>query len=41
MPRKEIISIETGKPARITVTVAARNAPELLVEITINACVPD
>src|SRR5216110_780684 len=31
----------TGKPARTTVTVAALNAPELLVEITVTACIPD
>ena len=31
----------TNKPARTTVTVAALNAPELLVEITVTACVPD
>jgi enamine deaminase RidA (YjgF/YER057c/UK114 family) len=31
----------TAKPARTTVTVAALNAPELLVEITVTACVPD
>jgi len=29
------------KPARTTVTVASLNAPELLVEITVTACVPD
>jgi 2-iminobutanoate/2-iminopropanoate deaminase len=28
------------KPARTTVTVAALNAPELLVEITVTACIP-
>ena len=31
----------TGKPARTTVTVAALNHPELLVEITVTACLPD
>jgi len=31
----------TNKPARTTVTVAALNAPELLIEITVIACVPD
>jgi enamine deaminase RidA (YjgF/YER057c/UK114 family) len=31
----------TGKPARTTVTVAALNHPELLVEITVTACIPD
>jgi enamine deaminase RidA (YjgF/YER057c/UK114 family) len=31
----------TGKPARTTVTVAALNVPELLVEITVTACIPD
>ncbi|MBM3221394.1 MAG: RidA family protein [Candidatus Rokubacteria bacterium] len=31
----------TNKPARTTVTVAALNAPELLVEITVTACIPD
>lgn len=30
-----------NKPARTTVTVAALNQPELLVEITVTACVPD
>ena len=30
-----------NKPARTTVTVAALNAPELLVEITVTACIPD
>jgi 2-iminobutanoate/2-iminopropanoate deaminase len=30
----------TAKPARTTVTVAALNAPELLVEITVTACIP-
>ena len=30
----------TNKPARTTVTVAALNAPELLIEITVTACVP-
>jgi 2-iminobutanoate/2-iminopropanoate deaminase len=31
----------TNKPARTTVTVAALNAPELLVEITVIACIPE
>jgi 2-iminobutanoate/2-iminopropanoate deaminase len=31
----------TDKPARTTVTVAALNAPELLVEITVTACMPE
>jgi 2-iminobutanoate/2-iminopropanoate deaminase len=30
----------TDKPARTTVTVASLNAPELLIEITVTACVP-
>jgi enamine deaminase RidA (YjgF/YER057c/UK114 family) len=30
----------THKPARTTVTVAALNAPELLIEITVTACIP-
>src|SRR5262245_8634704 len=30
----------SGKPARTTVTVAALNAPELLIEITVTACIP-
>ena len=30
-----------NKPARTTVTVAALNAPELLIEITVIACIPD
>jgi reactive intermediate/imine deaminase len=29
------------KPSRTTVTVAALNAPELLIEITVTACIPD
>ena len=29
------------KPARTTVTVASLNSPELLVEITVTACIPD
>ena len=28
------------KPARTTVTVAALNSPDLLVEITVTACIP-
>jgi len=31
----------SNKPARTTVTVAALNSPELLVEITVTACIPD
>ena len=31
----------TDKPARTTVTVATLNSPELLIEITVIACVPD
>ena len=31
----------TNKPARTTVTVASLNNPELLIEITVTACVPD
>jgi 2-iminobutanoate/2-iminopropanoate deaminase len=31
----------SDKPARTTVTVAALNAPELLIEITVVACIPD
>jgi 2-iminobutanoate/2-iminopropanoate deaminase len=31
----------TNKPARTTVTVAALNSPELVVEITVTACMPD
>jgi 2-iminobutanoate/2-iminopropanoate deaminase len=31
----------TNKPARTTVTVAALNSPELVVEITVTACIPD
>jgi 2-iminobutanoate/2-iminopropanoate deaminase len=30
----------TDKPARTTVTVAALNNPELVIEITVTACVP-
>ena len=29
------------KPARTTVTVAALNSPDLCVEITVTACIPD
>ena len=31
----------TDKPARTTVTVASLNSSDLLVEITVTACVPD
>jgi 2-iminobutanoate/2-iminopropanoate deaminase len=31
----------TNKPARTTVTVASLNAPELLIEITVTACLPE
>jgi 2-iminobutanoate/2-iminopropanoate deaminase len=31
----------TNKPARTTVTVAALNSPELVIEITVTACMPD
>jgi 2-iminobutanoate/2-iminopropanoate deaminase len=30
----------TSKPARTTVTVAALNSPELVIEITVTACIP-
>src|SRR3989442_7940623 len=30
----------TNKPARTTVTVAALNSPDLMVEITVTACIP-
>jgi 2-iminobutanoate/2-iminopropanoate deaminase len=30
----------TSKPARTTVTVASLNAPDLLIEITVTACIP-
>ena len=30
-----------NKPARTTVTVAALNSPDLFVEITVTACIPD
>ena len=30
----------TNKPARTTVTVASLNAPELVIEITVTACIP-
>jgi 2-iminobutanoate/2-iminopropanoate deaminase len=30
----------TSKPARTTVTVASLNSPDLLIEITVTACVP-
>src|SRR5215467_9126433 len=30
----------SSKPARTTVTVAALNAPELVIEITVTACIP-
>jgi 2-iminobutanoate/2-iminopropanoate deaminase len=29
-----------GKPARTTVTVASLNAPEMMIEITVTACIP-
>jgi 2-iminobutanoate/2-iminopropanoate deaminase len=31
----------TNKPARTTVTVAALNSPELVIEITVTACISD
>jgi 2-iminobutanoate/2-iminopropanoate deaminase len=31
----------THKPARTTVTVASLNAPDLLIEITVTACIPE
>ena len=31
----------SDKPARTTVTVASLNSPDLLVEITVIACIPD
>ena len=31
----------TNKPARTTVTVASLNSVELLIEITVTACIPD
>ena len=31
----------TNKPARTTVTVASLNSPELVIEITVTACIPD
>jgi len=31
----------TNKPARTTVTVASLNNPDLLIEITVTACIPD
>ena len=30
----------TDKPARTTVTVASLNSPELVIEITVTACIP-
>jgi len=30
----------TNKPARTTVTVASLNSPDLLIEITVTACIP-
>ena len=30
----------SNKPARTTVTVAALNSPELVIEITVTACIP-
>ena len=30
----------TNKPARTTVTVASLNSPDLLIEITVMACIP-
>jgi 2-iminobutanoate/2-iminopropanoate deaminase len=31
----------TNKPARTTVTVASLNTPDLLIEITVTACIPN
>jgi 2-iminobutanoate/2-iminopropanoate deaminase len=31
----------SNKPARTTVTVAALNSPELVIEITVTACIPN
>ena len=31
----------TNKPARTTVTVATLNSPDLLIEITVTACIPE
>ena len=31
----------TNKPARTTVTVATLNSPDLLIEITVTACIPN
>jgi 2-iminobutanoate/2-iminopropanoate deaminase len=31
----------TTKPARTTVTVASLNTPDLLIEITVTACIPN
>src|SRR3989441_2595974 len=31
----------TNKPARTTVTVASLNSPDLLIEITVAACIPN
>src|SRR5438876_2265898 len=31
----------TNKPARTTVTVASLNSTELVIEITVTACIPD
>jgi 2-iminobutanoate/2-iminopropanoate deaminase len=31
----------TNKPARTTVTVATLNSPDLFIEITVTACIPD
>lgn len=31
----------SNRPARTTVTVAALNAPDLLIEITVTACIPE
>jgi 2-iminobutanoate/2-iminopropanoate deaminase len=31
----------SNKPARTTVTVATLNSPDLLIEITVTACIPD
>ena len=32
--------LPNNKPARTTVTVASLNSPELLIEITVTACIP-
>ena len=40
-PNQAPVEDHSAKPARTTVTVAALNSPELVIEITVTACIPD